>query len=159
RSANVETNGGDVSFVHVVHFACAEVVSTTTEAVRWLRSRDRKLAIVDMESGGFLAAAWEYHFRHGRPLETLVIRGGGGYGDERHERVIKRLSREIHRLAFENACRFLCRLLSVRPGPARPANGPPSVDVGILIPLEEEFSYFMDFLQFPPVDVSVRAEY
>ncbi len=159
RSVDVDTRGAEVSFVHVVHFASAEVVSTTMEAVKWLRSRDRKLAIVDMESGGLLAAAWEYCHRHERSLMTLVIRGGGGYGDERHEGIIKRNAREIHHLAFENACHFLCHLLSARSASARLINESCSVDVGILIPLEEEFSYFQDFLQSPPLGVSVRAEY
>lgn len=159
RSVDVETNDTEVSLVHVVHFASAEIVSTTAEAVRWLRSRDRKLAIVDMESGGFLAAVWEYCHRHTQSMETLVIRGGGGYGDERHEGIIKRNAQELHRLAFENACHFLCRLLSMRHEPANLANESRSVDVGILIPLEEEFSYFIDFLQCSPIGVSVRAEY
>jgi nucleoside phosphorylase len=148
------------SQVHVVHFACAELVSTTREAVNWLRSRDRKVAIIDMESGGLLAAVSEYQHRHQQTPETLIIRGGGGYGDEKHEGLIKQHATEIRRLAFQNACRFLGRMLSVRYASGETRKSPPTVvDVGILIPLEEEFSYFMDFLRSPPFDIPVHAEY
>ncbi|MGY2908232.1 phosphorylase family protein [Bradyrhizobium sp. URHC0002] len=153
RSTEIVTR--DASRVHAVHFACAEVVSTTKQAVRWLRARDRKLAIIDMESGGLLAAAWEYSHRHDRWLRTIVLRGAGGYGDERHDKVIKDNAEAIHRYAFETACHFLCRMLSA-PHQANAVAQTLSIDVGILVPLEEEFSYFTELLLALDADITMR---
>jgi len=155
----------EASQVHSVHFACAEMVSTTENTVSWLKARDRKFAIIDMESGGLLAAAWEYTHRHNRRLETLIIRGAGGYGDEKHDTIIKNNAEAIRRCAFENACLYLCRVLSVRDKPTiqnsdaktLPAIRSRSVDVGILIPLEEEFSYFAGLLE--SLLIEFTAEY
>ncbi|TMQ05824.1 MAG: 5'-methylthioadenosine/S-adenosylhomocysteine nucleosidase [Deltaproteobacteria bacterium] len=157
RSQKAVEEDGEFSTVHIVHFACGEVVSTTADAVAWLRSRDRKLAIIDMESGGALAAVWEYCHRHARHVETAVIRGCGGYGDDRHDDVIANNASAIHRLAFENACHLLCRVLGARQGPAEQTDlAPPHI--GILVPLEEEFSYFFELLTSAPFSVPVRSE-
>jgi hypothetical protein len=80
-----DTTSDQASAIHAVHFACGEIVSTTSAAVDWLKSRDRKLAIIEMESGGFLAAVEQYCHRRKRHVETMVIRGAGGYGDHRHD--------------------------------------------------------------------------
>jgi nucleoside phosphorylase len=149
----------DIAVVHAVHFASADVVSTTTEAVKWLRSRDRKLDIVDMESGGVLAAVEQYNHRHDRTVETLIIRGAGGYGDERHDTVVRKIARELHQFAFETACRFLCQLLSSRSKELSGDAMQRAVDLGILLPLEEEFSYLADLLRSSSPSISIGAEY
>lgn len=52
-------------------------------------------------------------------------------------------------MAFENACRFLCRVLGARNLLPTTVSGPPApaVDVSIMIPLEEEFAYFTALLR------------
>jgi nucleoside phosphorylase len=170
RSADERSENADVAHVHAVHFACAEVVSTSDEAVKWLKRRDRKLGIIDMESGGFLAAAWDFSHRHDRLLRTLVVRGAGGYGDHRHDRLIRREAHLIRRFAFETACIFVTRLLSERrpqaigseTQPSAQVNGqsrPLAVDVALLLPLEEEFSYFADLLRTYSGGLLLTTEY
>lgn len=159
RSKNVEIAGTEVSEVHAVHFACAEIVSASSKAIKWLRKRDRKVAIIDMESGGMLAAAWEYCHRNSTDVATFVIRGGGSYGDERHVGVIQRNAKEIYKFAFENACKWLTRLMQAHRNQTDLEDCRISVDIGILIPLEEEFSYFMDLLSGTGVGRTIRPIY
>lgn len=146
----------DVSAVHAVHFASAEMVATSSAAVRWLRTRDRKLGIVDMESGGVLQAVSEHVHGTGRPIESLVIRGAGGFGDERHE-FIRNDPDAVQALAFENAAMFLTALLRVHENRQIVLEETVSIDVGIVIPMEEEFSYFAEFMRSEQVDLSVTA--
>lgn len=92
----------------------------------------RKLDIVDMESGGVLAAVEQFNHRYNKTVETLIIRGAGGYGDETHETVIREIAREVHQFAFETTCRFLCCLLSACSREVRTDGMERAVDVGIL---------------------------
>jgi nucleoside phosphorylase len=140
-----------------VHFASAELVSTSSPAVNWLRARDRKLGIVDMESGGVMQAVGEHEHRTGCPIETLIVRGAGGFGDERHNDLIRKNPVAVQALAFENAARFLSALLQVYGNKQIILSESVAIDLGIIVPMEEEYNYFSEFMKSQGVDLSASA--
>jgi nucleoside phosphorylase len=149
--------GPEISLVHAVHFASAELVSTSKKAVKWLLARDRKLGMVDMESGGVMQAVAEHQHRSGRPIDVLILRGAGGFGDERHA-IIRASPDETQSLAFENAARFVAALFQGHGVQQTVLREAVAIDVGIIIPMEEEFGYFSELMKSEQIDLSASAK-
>lgn len=136
--------------IHTPHLASATLLSTTKAAVKWLRDRDRKLFMLDMESGGMMAAVWAHNQTNesSRPIKTLVVRAAADFTDARRQR-LKPSRRALQNSGVHNVCRFLgwmFRFIHERlPHVPRPSDA----DVGIMVPLEEEFGYLVEQLDAP----------
>src|ERR1044071_2633117 len=131
--------------IHTPHLASATLLSTTKGAVQWLLDRDRKLFMIDMESAGMMAAVWAYNQSQSTspPIKTIVVRAASDFTDETRE-MIKPARRALEESGVHNVCRFLDWMFGftsrMLPAIARPSD----VDVGIVVPLEEEFSYLVE---------------
>ncbi len=143
--------------IHTPHLASATLLSTSAGAVKWLRGRDRKLFMIDMESGGMMAAVWAHNQNHpNHQVETIVIRAASDLTDENRVH-LKEVRRVLQRHAVENVCRFLSWMFRYVDDTLGQLPEPPKAQVGIVVPLEEEFSYFLG--QLSKFDLPVTVHY
>lgn len=135
---------------HTPHLASATLLSTSRRAVQWLTKRDRKLLMLDMESGGMMVAVWHYNQANpSNPVKTIVIRSVSDFTDERRD-FTKDIRSTLQRLAFENSCRFAAWIVQLADVKVPRLLEPPrATQVAIIVPLEEEFGYFREQLNAP----------
>lgn len=88
--------------VHVGHVASGPTVGGAKAFKNWLKQLDRKYLALEMETGGFMEAAYER--LHSR---TLIIRAISDYGDERKKKLDRAGKGAFRRYALHNAIRFL----------------------------------------------------
>lgn len=114
RATNVL--GTEVSLLSV-HLAASPVVIASAQFAQWVRSRDRNLKAVDMESGGVMLAA------HSRvePARTLVLRGISDLADERKQKMDELGQGGLRRCAMQNVTALLLTLLDAGVLPRSPA--------------------------------------
>ncbi len=143
--------------IHTPHLASATLLSTSAGAVKWLRGRDRKLFMIDMESGGMMAAVWAHNENHpNHQVATIVIRAASDVADE--DRIqLEQVRPVLQKHAVENVCQFLSWMLRFEHDALRRLPEPPKAQVGIIVPLEEEFGYFLG--QLSKFDLPVTAHY
>ncbi|BDI31225.1 hypothetical protein CCAX7_32760 [Capsulimonas corticalis] len=136
----------DTIGIHTPHLASATLLSTTATAVGWVKARDRKLLMLDMESGGMMAAIWMHNQRRStNQIKTIVIRAAADFCDETREK-IQPIRKHSQKCAFQNACYFMAWMLKFKSESLANLSKPEKVEVGILVPLEEEFGYFSEQL-------------
>lgn len=131
--------------IHTPHLASATLLSTTRSAVEWVRDRDRKLFMIDMESGGMMAAVWAHNQSHGasKPIKTLIVRAAADFTDETRDK-IKSARKALQTSGVHNVCRFVDWMFRFMYQTLPTVPLPDNIDVGIVVPLEEEFRYFVE---------------
>ncbi len=92
-------------FVHIGHLASGPTVGGARAFKNWLKQLDRKYLALEMETGGFMEAAYER--LHSR---TLIIRAISDYGDERKKKLDNAGKGAFRRYAIHNAIRLLWSL-------------------------------------------------
>jgi Phosphorylase superfamily len=97
----------DVEILASGHEACGPVVGAAAAFSRWIRSFNRNIKGLDMESAAVLKVA-----RAREPaVAALVIRGISDYGDDRKEQLDLIGGGALRRYAMRNTVRFLWALL------------------------------------------------
>lgn len=89
------------------HLATGPVVGAAAAFSSWIRSHDRNVKALEMESAAVLRAAMARKI----PLRALAIRGISDYGDDRKEALDKIGGGVFRKYAMRNAVRFLWALL------------------------------------------------
>lgn len=107
READVRADG---------HEACGPVVSGASAFSDWIRSHDRNVKAIDMESAAVVIAAQARN----DPRRALVIRGISDYGDPRKKELDAIGKGGLRKYAMRNAVRFLFALLDAGELPLRP---------------------------------------
>jgi nucleoside phosphorylase len=93
--------------IHEGPMASGPFVGATTDFCAWVKSKNRKFLILEMESGGFLAAVSAATL----PAHSLVLRGVSDYGDERKAQLDRIGQGVLRRYAMANAAGLLWKLL------------------------------------------------
>lgn len=91
------------------HEGCGPAVGAAEDFSKWLRSYNRNIKGIDMESAAVLIAAQ----RRDDPRPALVIRGMSDFGDERKAALDAIGEGALRRYAMRNAVRFFLALLEV----------------------------------------------
>lgn len=91
-----------------VHLASGPVLSATKDFGEWLKKRDGKLAVLEMEAAGLIAAVHERN----SSVETMIIRGISDFGDSRKKEFDQVRDGAIRKYAMRNAVRLFLTLAS-----------------------------------------------
>jgi nucleoside phosphorylase len=98
---------GQCPAIHEGPMASGPFVGATKEFCDWVKTMNRKFLILEMESGGFLAAVSAATL----PAHSLVLRGVSDYGDERKAQLDRIGQGVLRRYAMANAAGLLWKLL------------------------------------------------
>jgi len=98
------------------HVATGPVVGTAETFTKWIRSHDRNVKALEMESAGVFMSAQE----HGKVTRVLAIRGISDYGDERKKALDEIGGGALRKYAMRNAVRLLFALLDAEALPRNP---------------------------------------
>ena len=98
----------EVPGLHECQVASGPLVGASNAFSDWLRRRERQYKVLEMESGGAMASAYE----RTEPKRTMVLRGISDYGDERKTQLDKVGGGVLRRLGMQNATAFLFSLLT-----------------------------------------------
>jgi len=93
--------------IHEGPVASGPFVGATKEFCDWVKTMNRKFLVLEMESGGFLAAVSAATM----PAHSLVLRGVSDYGDERKHQLDRIGHGVLRRWAMANAAGLLWKLL------------------------------------------------
>jgi len=93
--------------IHEGPMASGPFVGATTDFCAWVKTKNRKFLVLEMESGGFLAAVSAATL----PAHSLVLRGVSDYGDERKAQLDRIGHGVLRRWAMANAVGLLWKLL------------------------------------------------
>lgn len=88
------------------HVASGPIVSAAEGFQSWLKSRDRSLLCIEMESAGFLAAIFDKEMKPA----TIVVRGISDFGDTRKSELDRIGKGAVRKVAALNAIDLLFRL-------------------------------------------------
>jgi nucleoside phosphorylase len=103
------------------HVATGPLVASARSFTKWLKAKsDRTFLAVEMESAGFLMAAWEVV----RSQHTLVLRGISDYGDTRKSKLDRIGEGGLRKYAMRNAIHFLWHLMEADVLPHAPEHSP-----------------------------------
>jgi nucleoside phosphorylase len=91
----------------VGRLASSTVVGADQTFVKWLKDKDRKYGAIEMEAAGTLCAV------HGRPTETLIIRGVSDFSDHRKEQTDGVGDGGLRRYAMANALEMLLTFMKL----------------------------------------------
>jgi nucleoside phosphorylase len=94
--------------IHVGHIASGPVVAASRKYTKWLRTLDRKFLAVEMESAGFMNAAYQY----GEDSHVVVIRGISDKANAKKTTMDALGSGALRRLAMSNALHALRALVA-----------------------------------------------
>ena len=106
----------EVALVTTGHEASGPVVGAAEAFTTWIRSFERNIKAVDMETAAVLATARSRH--PAKP--ALAIRGISDYGDDRKAKLDAIGSGSLRRYAMRNAVRLLWALLDAEALPLTP---------------------------------------
>jgi nucleoside phosphorylase len=98
------------------HVATGPVVGAAAAFSAWIRTHDRNVKSLEMESAAVLLAAQA----QGSPKRALAIRGISDYGDERKKKLDKVGGGALRKYAMRNAVRLLWALLDAKALPLNP---------------------------------------
>jgi nucleoside phosphorylase len=94
--------------IRVGHVASGPVVAASRKFAKWLKTFDRKFIAVEMESAGFMNAAYEF----GEDARVIVIRGISDPANAKKKILDQIGSGVLRRLAMSNALRALRGLVA-----------------------------------------------
>jgi nucleoside phosphorylase len=104
------------------HVATGPIVGAAKAFSNWIRSHDRQVKSLEMESAAVLLAAQT----RTEPKRALAIRGISDFGDEHKKELDQKGDGVLRRYAMRNAVRLLWALLDVNALPLRPSSPAPA---------------------------------
>jgi nucleoside phosphorylase len=113
----------EIEFIATGHEASGPVVSAAAAFSAWIRTFDRNVKAIDMETAAVLTTAQSR--QNAKP--AIAIRGISDYGDDRKAKLDAIGGGALRKCAMRNAVRFLWAMLQAKVLPQQPsASRPPS---------------------------------